>query len=83
MLVFGSNAITAYCVSNLLVEILLWIKLPRPGMKPISVWGWIYTHLFAFHGSTCNTSLAFAIAVVAVCFIPNWLLWRKKIFLRV
>ena len=54
-----------------------------PRAKPISVWGWIYAHLFAFHGSTYNTSLAFAIAVVAVCFIPNWLLWRKKVFLRV
>ncbi len=29
------------------------------------------------------TSLAFAIAFVAVCFIPNWLLWRKRIFLKI
>jgi len=83
MLVFGSNAITAYCFSELLVEILLWIKLPNTSGHTFTVWRWLYTHLFAFHGSTYNTSLAFAIAYVAVCFIPNWLLWRKKIFLRV
>jgi len=82
MLVFGSNAITAYCFSELLVETLLWIKLPTAPGHTLSVWRWLYTHLFAFHGSTYNTSLAFAIAYVAVCFIPNWLLWRKRIFLR-
>jgi len=82
LLVFGSNAITAYLVSEFLAETLLAVKIARDGLKPISAWGWIYAHLFAFHGSTYNTSLAFAIAYVALCFVPNWLLWRKKIFLR-
>ena len=89
-LVFGSNAITAFVVSNFLVECALWIKVPAGALanaadpsKPISVWLWTYTHLFARHSSTNVTSLAFAIAVVALCFLPNWLLWRKKIFLKV
>ncbi len=83
LLVYGSNAITAFAVSNLIVEVLLWWKLPRPGLSPISVWAWIYVHLFAFRGSTNNTSLAFALAFVALCFLPNWFLWRRKLFLRV
>jgi hypothetical protein len=29
------------------------------------------------------TSLAFAIAAVVACFLPNWLLWRKRIFLKI
>jgi hypothetical protein len=40
-------------------------------------------HLFARDGSSNVTSLIFAIAVVVVCFLPNWLLWRKKIFLKI
>ena len=42
-----------------------------------------YRHLFARHYSTPNTSLAFAIAFTAFCFLPNLILWRKKIFLRI
>lgn len=86
-LVFGSNAITAYAVSVFFVKTLLLIKVrdswnPDPS-KVISAWGWIYTHLFARGHSTNNTSLAFALAFVLVCFLPNLFLWRKRIFLRI
>jgi predicted acyltransferase len=85
-LVFGSNAITAFVMSNLVVKIMLWIKvsdsLSATG-KPVTAWLWTYRHLFARHGSTNVTSLIFAIAVVAVCFLPNWYLWRKRIFLKI
>jgi predicted acyltransferase len=83
-LVFGSNAITAFVISNLLVKIMLWIKVPDTFTgKTITAWLWTYHHLFARNGSTNVTSLAFAIAVVAVCFLPNWYLWRNKIFLKI
>jgi predicted acyltransferase len=85
-LVFGSNAITAFVVSNLIVKIMLWIKVSDSFSttgKPVTAWLWTYRHLFARNGSTEVTSLIFAMAVVAACFLPNWLLWRKKIFLKV
>jgi predicted acyltransferase len=85
-LVFGSNAITAFVISNLVVKIMLWIKVSDSFSttgKPVTAWLWTYHHLFARNGSTNVTSLAFAIAVVAVCFLPNWLLWRNKIFLKI
>jgi predicted acyltransferase len=85
-LVFGSNAIAAFCVSEFIVINMIWIKIPNsigPNGKPVTAWFWIYHNLFASNGSTKITSLVFAIAFVAVCFIPNWLLWRKRIFLKV
>ncbi len=83
-LVFGSNAITAFVFSNFLVELLIWIKVPNSFTgKSISVLGWIYQHLFARNGSTNVTSLAFAVCFVLVCFLPNWVLWRRRIFLKV
>ena len=83
-LVFGSNAITAFVISNFLVLTLIWIKVPNSFTgKTTTMMGWLYQHIFARHGSTNVTSLAFAIAFVAVCLIPNWLLWRKRIFLKV
>lgn len=81
-LVFGSNAITAYAMSNLIVKLLLWWKVQDNGQM-VSVWGWVYEHAFARWGSTENTSVVFALAFVVVCFLPNWWLWRRKIFLRV
>jgi len=85
-LVFGSNAIAAFCVSEFLVINLIWIKIPNtigPNGQPVTAWFWLYHNLFAFNGSTKLTSLAFALAFVAVCFLPNWLLYRKRIFLKV
>jgi predicted acyltransferase len=81
-LVFGSNAIVVYALSDFLVEILLWIKVQDNG-KAITAWNWIYLHGFSHGNSTEITSVAFAIAFVLICFFPNWLLWRKHIFVKI
>jgi predicted acyltransferase len=82
--VYGSNAITAFLVSEFAVETMLWWKVTIPADPRIkTAWSWLYFTLFARHASTENTSLAFACAYVVVCFVPNWLLWRKKLFLRI
>lgn len=81
-LVFGSNAIVVYVVSELLVEVLVWIRFPYEG-KTTSAMLWLYTHGFSQGHSTEITSLAFAVVFVGVCFVPNWLLWRKKIFVKI
>jgi predicted acyltransferase len=88
--VFGSNAIFAFVFSNFIVELMLWIQVPAgalvnlvdPGTR-ISSWLWSYRHLFARTQSNEHTSLAFALAFVAFCFLPTWLLWRKRIFLKI
>ena len=89
-LVFGSNAITAFVLSNFIVEVMLWIKVPAGALvnpaipsAHISAWLWSYRHLVARHNSTNVTSLAFALVFTALCFLPNWILWRKRIFLKV
>ncbi len=81
-LVFGSNAIFAYALSSLLVETLASISVhTAAGMSNLRQAA--YFQVFARHGSTPNTSLAFAISYVLVCFVPTWLLWRRRWFLRV
>ncbi len=89
-LIFGSNAITAFVVSNFLVELMIWIRIPAGALvnptdpaQRTSAWLWTYRHIFARHNSTEITSLAFALAFTALCFLPNWLLWRRKIFLKI
>jgi predicted acyltransferase len=89
-LVFGSNAITAFVFSNFIVELALWIKVPAGALvnptdpaQRISAWLWAYRHISARQQSTEITSVAFALAFTALCFLPNWLLWRRKIFLKI
>ncbi len=81
-LVFGSNAITAYVASVILEKTLSEIHTSTPPDHPANLLGWLYHHLFAFNGSTKLTSLAFAIAFTAACFLPNILLWRRRIFFK-
>ncbi len=81
-IVFGSNAIAAYVLSGLYGKVMSFIPI-RDGDQTTHPFGWLYQHGFAHWGSTANTSLAFAIFYVVLCFIPVWLLWRRGIFLRV
>jgi predicted acyltransferase len=81
-LVFGSNAIAAFTVSIVLVKAALFFHGAEVGGKPRTLWWHAYYDVFARHGSNDWTSLAFAICFVMVCFVPVWMLWRKRIFLR-
>jgi predicted acyltransferase len=81
--VFGSNAIAAFTVSVVLVKGLLYYHVVDADGYRHSYWEWIYDHIFARTDSTYWTSLTFGLAFVAVCFLPNWWLWRKKWFLKV
>ncbi len=84
-LVFGSNAITAYAIAYLFATLLYVIRIPDPNPpnRPVTLWAYLYRHLFSHGNSTPNTSLAWALVFVALCFVPNLLLWRKRIFLKV
>jgi len=80
--VFGSNAIAAFTFSIVLVKTLLYFHGKDVGGKPRTLWWHAYYDVFARSTSNEWTSLAFAICFVIVCFLPVWVLWRKKIFLK-
>jgi predicted acyltransferase len=81
--VFGANAIAAYTTSVVLVKLFSFIKIADSDGDRHSLWGLAYENVFARNGSTNWTSLAFGLTFVAVCFLPNWWLWRKKIFWKI
>ena len=76
---FGLNAIALYVVADIIAASLGEIKVGGE----TSLGGWIYDHLFASWASPVNASLAFAIAFVLVCLALMWILYRRKIFLKV
>jgi predicted acyltransferase len=84
VLVFGMNAIAAYTLSEMLAASLDSWHVDMAG-HVVPLQRFIYFRLFTWPhgGSTANASLAFAIAFVAVCWVAMWVLYRKKIFLKV
>jgi predicted acyltransferase len=66
-LIFGSNAITAYVISELLGGFLSWK-------------GYVF---FRSVGSPPVESLLHSLTVLGICFLPVWWMYRKKILLRI
>ncbi len=76
--VFGLNAIALYVGAGLMASLFGDIKVGDG-----SLGGWIYQNLFASRASPVNASLAFAISFVLVWLALMWILYRRKIFLRI
>ena len=81
-LVFGMNAITAYVFSELLASTLSAIHL-HTGSTTVSLKWYYFAHCFADIPSPHLASLAYSISIVAICFVPVAILYRKKIFLKI
>ncbi|HKS11327.1 MAG TPA: heparan-alpha-glucosaminide N-acetyltransferase domain-containing protein [Pyrinomonadaceae bacterium] len=76
--IFGLNAIALYILADIIAVLLGVINVGGD-----SLGGWIYAHLFASWTSPLNASLAFAICFVLVCFFFMWLLYRRRIFIKI
>jgi len=81
-LVLGSNAISAYLFSELALSILYNIHFTSDGRRT-DVVGWIISHFFVHIPGHGVGQFAYSFTVLAICFIPIWVLYRKKIFIKV
>jgi predicted acyltransferase len=80
-LVFGSNAITAFFIATELAILSTRFHV-HAGGRTITWHGYVYNHFFANLATPKNASLLFAIFFVLLCFLPMWLLYRKRIFIK-
>jgi predicted acyltransferase len=81
-LVFGTNAIAAYAISALIAKSSVVFHVNAAGRQ--TTWhGYVYTKFFATLAQPKDASLIFAIFFVLLCFIPAWLLYRRRIFIKV
>ncbi|MFN8356621.1 MAG: heparan-alpha-glucosaminide N-acetyltransferase domain-containing protein [Spirosomataceae bacterium] len=76
--VFGKNSIFAYGLSELLAILLWFIKISSESLYP-TIFQQVFRPIFGDY----NGSLAFAISFVLVCWLGCYLLYRKKIFLKI
>lgn len=78
LLVFGTNAITAYVISELLSSAVAVFKVNQTQSFQV----YVYSHYFIHLGTPAVGSLIYSLLFVAVCYIPAWLLYRKRIFIK-
>ena len=77
--VFGSNSIAAYVFSELLAGALGSISLA----PNLSVSGYLFSHIHQTFPNAAVASLGYSLLIVLVCWIPVYLLYRRRIFLKV
>jgi predicted acyltransferase len=80
--VFGSNAIAAYMFSELLPGVLHNIHFMSDG-KRTDVIAFVSDRVFAHIPDPGWSAFAYSVSFTAVCFIPAWILYRRRIFLKV
>ena len=81
--VFGVNAIALFVGTGLMVKLMSMIKVPVGDGTTTSSQGWIFQNLFLSWASPINASLAYAIAFILLWLFLMWLLYRKRIIIKV
>ena len=80
--VFGVNAIVLFVGSGLMAKLMGLIKLPW-GAGQISLQGWIFQKMFLPLASPVNASLAYALVFILLWLGLMWILYRRKIFIKI
>ncbi len=83
ILVFGMNAIAGFVADSLIYGPGYSFTVKGAGGTTMNWHEAAQAHLEAVGFRSPNASLAYSSAAVAICWTLMWLLWRKKIFLKV
>ncbi len=81
--VFGVNAIALFVGTGLMAKLMGIIKIPQADGSRPALKSWIYSGLFAWWAPPKIASLAFAIAFILLWLGLMWILYRRKIFIKV
>lgn len=81
--IFGVNALALFVGSGIMARLLGLIKVPGPEGSSISLQQWIFTNVFLPLASPVNASLMYAICFILVWLFLMWLLYRKRIYIKV
>lgn len=81
--IFGMNALALFVFSGILARILGLIKVAGADGKEISLQKWIFDTIFTPLGAPVNASLFYAVAYIGFWLFLMWLLYRRRIFIKV
>jgi predicted acyltransferase len=82
-IVYGTNAITIFVLSGILGKSTILIKLNASNGETIALKTWLYNLLYASWLDPINASLAYAIGFIVFMFLVAWVMYRKKIFIKI
>jgi predicted acyltransferase len=81
-LVLGSNSIAVYMFSEVIPSAMDHIHFMSNG-KQTDPLAWVADHVFVHIPDPGWAAFAYSVFTLAYCFIPVWIMYRKRIFLRV
>ncbi|WP_285060443.1 acyltransferase family protein [Pedobacter ginsengisoli] len=81
--VYGVNAITVFFLSGLIPRILNMTKVSRPDGSETGAQKWLYESFFTPYFSPVNASLAWAVTFVLFWLVILWVMYNKKIIIKV
>ncbi len=81
--VFGLNAIAAFMFSGVLGRLMLISWIPQANGSTLGLKSWIFNTIYKPHFALVNASLLFAITYVLFWLGVMWILYRKRIFIKV
>jgi predicted acyltransferase len=79
LLVFGTNAIAAYVFSELLPGVMSLIHM-QPG---VNLQRWIYYRILGVIANPSMASLIYSLGFVGFCWLAIYMLYRRRIFLKI
>jgi len=80
--VYGTNALFAFVLSGLLAKTMYTVKVTTGPDTSISLQGWLYQQVYLAVWSDYNASLAYALTNVLFILGITWMMYRRKIFIR-
>jgi len=80
---YGVNAITVFFLSGLIPRLLNMIKISNADGSISGLQSWLYDNFFKPNFTPVNASLAWAICFNLFWFIILWIMYRKKIIIKV
>lgn len=81
--IFGVNALALFVFSGIMARVMGIIRIPAADEKTISLQQWIFNNLFLSWAEPINASLAYAISFILLWLFLMWLLYRRRLFIKI
>ncbi len=82
-IVYGMNAISVFVLSGIIGRLSVYFKVSLPDGSTTTVKDYIYENFFASWLGPMNGSLGYAITHVLLMYLFVWILYKKKIFIKI
>lgn len=84
LIAYGSNAITVYMAAHMFSAVMWrWIRWTNGAGETVNLYGWLYNDFWGSFLSPINASFAFAVTYSLFWLLPMWIMYKKKVFIKV